>query len=86
MLIGIFVRPCLYAGLVIIVLDVAASLIEQILICKVFYKDSDHPEFTEFQEALSKDGNWRDNVADLLNQKMSNCQNEIASDENKENK
>lgn len=84
-LIGIFVRVCLYIGLALIVIDVAVSLVEQIIIRRAFLKDSDNPEFSEFQDALSGDGNWRDNVTELLNQKISNSENEITLDENNQN-
>ena len=46
-----------------------------------------NPEcFQAFQDALSKDGNWKDNIGELLNQKMSDPQNEIKSHDESEDK
>ncbi len=41
-------------------------------------------DFRTFQDALSKDGNRKDNLGELLNQKMSDPQNEIKSDNESE--
>lgn len=84
MIVGIFVAPCLYIGLAILALDVVLSLIEQIKIRNTFLKDSDNPDFQAFQDALSKDGGWTDNFGELLEQKLSENQNEITADDESE--
>ena len=74
LIVGIFVKPCLYVGLALLLIDILLSLIEQFRIRQAF------------QDALSKDGNWRDNIDELLNQKMSDPQNEIKSHDESEDK
>ena len=74
LIVGIFVKPCLYIGLALLLIDILLSLIEQFRIRQAF------------QNALSKDGNWRDNIGELLNQKMSDPQNEIKSHDESEDK
>ena len=98
LIIGIFVKPCLYIGLALWLIDIILSLIEQFHIRQAFLKESDNPdfrafleesdshEFRAFQNALSKDGNWRDNIGELLNQKISDPQNEIKSHDESEDK
>jgi hypothetical protein len=84
LIIGIFVKPCLYIGLVILLIDIVLSFIEQIRIRQTVLKESDNPDFRAFQDALSKDGDWKDNIGELLNQKISDPQNEIKSDNKSE--
>lgn len=84
LIIGIFVQPCLYIGLALLFIDIVLSLIEQLRIRQTFLEESDNPDFRAFQDALSKDGNWRDNIGELLNQKISDPQNEIKSDDENE--
>ncbi len=76
LVIGIFVKPCLYIGLIVLLLDITLSLIEQIKIRNAFLEESDNPDFNAFQDALSKDGNWKENVKDFVNQKILDNQNE----------
>ena len=85
LIIGIFVEPCIYIGLVLLLIDIILSLIEQLRIRQAFLEESESPDFREFQDALSKDGNWKDNISELLNQKISDPQNEIISDDKKDN-
>ena len=84
LIIGIFVKPCLYIGLALLLIDILLSLIEQFRIRQAFLEESDNPDFREFQDALSKDGNWRDNIGELLNQKISDPQTEIKSNDESE--
>ena len=86
LIVGIFVKPCLYVGLALLLIDILLSLIEQFRIRQAFLKESDNPDFQAFQDALSKDGKWRDNIGELLNQKMSDPQNEIKSHGESEDK
>ena len=84
LIIGIFVKPCLYIGLALLLIDFLLSLIEQFRIRQAFLEESDNPDFRAFQDALSKDGNWKDNIGELLSQKMSDPKNEIKSDDKSE--
>ena len=86
LLIGIFIKPCIYIGLVLLLLDIVLSLIEQIKIRQTFLEESDNTDFLAFQDAISEDGNWKDNIVELLNQKISDSQNEINSDNENEDK
>lgn len=81
LIIGIFVKPCLYIGLALLLIDIVLSLIEQLRIRQAFLEESDNPAFREFQDALSKDGSWKNNIVDLINQKISDQENEIRSDD-----
>lgn len=86
LIIGIFVKPCLYIGLVLLSIDVVLSFVDQIRIRRTFLRDSDNPDFQAFQYALSKDGGWRDNLGEFINSKMNDPQNEIKSDDETESK
>ena len=79
-IVGIFVKPCLYIGIVGLVIDLISSFIEQMAIRKAFITDSDNPDFKAFQDALSADGDWKDNVRDYVNSKISE-QNDLTDDE-----
>lgn len=76
LIIGIFIKPCLYIGLALLMLDMILSLIEQLNIRQAALQESDNPDFCAFQDALSKDGNWRENVMGFVDEKIK---------ENKEN-
>ena len=84
LIVGILVKPCLYIGLALLLIDILLSLIEQLRIRQAFLEESDNPDFRAFQDALSKDGNWKDNIVELVNQKISDPQNEIILDDKNE--
>ena len=84
LIIGIFVNPCLFIGLALLLIDIVLSLIEQLRIRQAFLKKSDNPDFRAFQEALSKDGSRKDHIDELLKQKMSDSQNKTKSDDKSE--
>ena len=84
--VGIFVKPCLYVGLALLLIAVLLSLAEQFSLRQAFLEESDNPDFRAFQDALSKDGNWKDNIDELLSQKISDPQNEINSDDESKDK
>ena len=86
LIVGIFVKPCLYIGLALLLIDILLSLIEQFRIRQAFLEESDNPDFRAFQDALSKDGKWRDNIGEFFNQKISDPQNEIQSHDESEDK
>lgn len=76
MILGIFLRGCLYVGLGILALDIILSFAEQLRIRAAFLADSDNPDFRGFQQALSKDGNWTDNVKEFVDEKTADSQKE----------
>ena len=84
LMIGIFVKSCLHIGLALFLLDIVISLIEQIRIRKTVLGESGSSDFKAFQDALSKEGNWKDNLGEFLNQKISDSQNEMESDDENE--
>lgn len=53
-IIGIWVKPCLFIGAALLVIDVVISLIEQIRIKKTVENNSD-PNFESWAEIMSKD-------------------------------
>ena len=81
LIIGLFSKTCLNIGSALLFLDIILSLIEQIRIRQTCLKESDNPDFKELQDALSKDGNWKDNITEFLNQKISDSENELESDD-----
>ena len=85
-LIGIASKTCLYIGVGLLLLDILLSLIDQLLLCQTCLHDSDNPDFQAFQDAISKDGSWRDNIGALLQEKMSDPPNEVQSDSEDEDK
>ena len=86
LIIGVFVKTCLYIGLALLLIDIVLSLIKQFRIRQAFLEESDNSDFRAFQDALSKNGNWKDNIGELLNQKISDPQNEIKSHDESEDK
>lgn len=80
LVVGIFVKPCLYVGVIVLAIDILLSLIRQIRIRNTFLEESDNPDFGAFQDALSNDKSWKENVKDFVNQKISDNQTE--DDEN----
>ena len=51
-IVGIWVKPCLWIGLAILVLDVILSIIEQLRIRKAAITPNDNPEFNELMDAF----------------------------------
>ena len=68
----------------LLLIDIILSLIEQLRIRQAFLEEIDNPDFRAFQDALSKDGNRKDNIVELVNQKISDPQNETKSDDKSE--
>lgn len=58
----------------------------QLRIRQVFLEKNDNTDFKEFQDALSQDGNWKDNIFELVNQKIADYQNEIELNDENEDK
>ncbi len=84
LIVGIFVKPCLFIGLDVLLIDVIASFIGQLIIRKTCIEDSDDPGFRTFQDTVMKDENWRENMAEYIEQKMQDPQNKIESDSESE--
>ncbi len=62
--IGIWSKPCLIIGVILLAIDIIASFIEQLNIRKATL-DSDNPNFAKFQDAiLSPD--WRENIHNVI--------------------
>lgn len=51
-LVGIWVKPCLWVGLAILLLGLILSIIEQLCIRKVAVTKSDNPKFNELMDAF----------------------------------
>ncbi|MBQ6823506.1 MAG: hypothetical protein IJP27_02540 [Clostridia bacterium] len=68
LIVGIWVKWCLFVGVALLLLDVIISLIEQIQIRNTSI-NSDNPNFKEWQDAiLSSD--WKNNIMDLTESKI----------------
>ena len=68
LIVGIWVKWCLFVGVALLLLDVIISLIEQIQIRNATI-NSDNPNFKEWQDAiLSSD--WKNNIMDLTESKI----------------
>lgn len=74
LIVGIFVKFCLYVGIVLLLIDVIAAFIEQLVIRNTTLH-SDNPEFSEWQDAiLSPD--WMENIKQVTESKMSDAEDE----------
>lgn len=69
-IVGFFVGLCTEVGLILLLLDVVLSLVEQLKIRRTILEDSDDPNFREFQDIFAKDGNWKDNVIESVNERI----------------
>lgn len=85
LIVGIFIKPCLYVGGIILFIDVILSLVEQIKIRKTFIEESDNPDFKKLQEVLSKDGDWTENVKTFVDQQISDLENQIEAEQENDN-
>lgn len=55
-IVGIWVKPCLWIGLAILLLDLILSVIEQMRIRKAAITPSDNPQFNELMDAFCSPG------------------------------
>ena len=85
-LIGMAFKPCAYVALFLLALDLVLSFIEQMNIRRAFLEDSDNPDFREFQDAISKDGDWRANIHEIIENKIQKNEKDSNSDSDDENK
>ena len=65
LIVGIWVRPCLYAALALLFLDAVLSFVERFRIRKAMITKSSNPDFNRFQEALNSP-DWKKSVRDLM--------------------
>ncbi len=78
LIVGIWVKWCLFIGAALLLLDVIISLIEQIQIRSATI-NSDNPNFKEWQDAiLSSD--WKNNVKDLIESKIDDTNDEESNE------
>lgn len=66
LIVGIFIDGCRYAGLVLLLVDIIASFIEQMRIRQAMISDSDNEQFRQFQDAVSKDGKVFENIRNFV--------------------
>ncbi len=66
MIIGIFVKWCLYVGFGLFFIDIILSFVEQIRIRNAMLADSDNEQFSKFQDAVSMGGNVFENIRDFV--------------------
>ncbi len=64
LIVGIWIHPCLYVGICLLVLDAALSLASA-LKSRYVVLTSDNPNFCEAQDALMSE-NWRENLQRLV--------------------
>ncbi len=67
LIVGIWVRPCLYVGLGFLVMDLIASYLNAVRTRDVFL-NSDNPNFKEAQDAVLSE-NWRENLQQMAENK-----------------
>ncbi len=70
LILGIRVRELLYVGLCLLSIDIIISIVEQLRMRKTLINDNDNPNFTEFQDLITKDDNWSGNIKDFVNAKI----------------
>ncbi len=73
--IGIWVKVCLFIGLALMVTDFIVSLIYQLLLRKSAL-ESDDGEFSQFQDAMFSP-DWKDNVKNAVEEKIQNYDNSV---------
>ena len=78
LIVGCFYPVCLYIGAAILLLDIVLSLVMQLKIRKAVLAESDNPDFKEFQQALSEEGDWKENVEELVSQKITDAEDKDA--------
>lgn len=72
LIIGIFFKPCIYVGLILLIISVIISLIYQLRIRKNFMAlaDSDDADLIAFEEAVTGGNNWREGVKSFVEQRI----------------
>ena len=75
LIVGIWVKWCLVVGLVLLLVDLLISLIEQIQIRRAVI-DSDDPSFKEWQDAILT-SDWKNNIVDLTESKINDAADDM---------
>lgn len=70
LIIGVWIEVCGYIGIMLLIIDIILSFIEQLRIRNTFLKDSPDPAFRELQDIFSKDGDWRENMKEVVESKI----------------
>ncbi len=78
---GIFVETLGPVALVLFLIDLILSIIEQIKIRNAFMEDSDNPDFQKFQDFLSRDGDWLKNTKDFIERNIESNDDDDDEDE-----
>lgn len=76
LIVGIFIDGCRYAGLILLLVDIIVSFIEQMRIRQAMISDSDNEQFRQFQDAVSKDGNIFENIRNFVENNVEEYENE----------
>ena len=76
LIIGIWVKPCLYVASALLLLDIVLSLVERLRIRKAMISKSPNPDFNKFQEAMNSP-DWKKAVGDLINCKTDLTKHDI---------
>lgn len=69
-IIGIWLEPCRYAGLILLLGSFLYAVLEQIQMYKDTNKSSDNPALQQFNNAVLGGGDWKQNVVDIVNDKI----------------
>lgn len=67
---------CYYLGCISILVNLIWSFIEQIALRNAILKHTDNPNIIEFQDALSDDENWKENIIDIVESKIEEYEDE----------
>ena len=70
LIVGIWVFPCLIAGVLPVAVSVVVSLAEQLRIKKAFETESDNEDFEKFRKAVAGNDNWMDGVKEFVDARM----------------
>ena len=67
-IVGIWVKTCLFIGLALLALVIIIAFVQQMII-KRTAETSDNPNFVPFAESMCSD-NWQENVFNMVNKKI----------------
>lgn len=79
-IVGIWVKPCLWAGLAVLLLDLILSIIEQLQIRNAAITQSDNKEFNELMDAFYGPGGL-DAFREVMDEKIGNAPSTEATEE-----
>ena len=76
LLIGCFSQKCLAIGIALLVVDLFASVVEQIKIRNTRLSDNTSPAFQEFQKAFFKNEDWKKNMEEFVEENFTKTDDE----------